>query len=256
MRRHSEQPQVTYYPPHASHGQQGHHPGTQQPQMQPYPVMPSMGGVAKAARLVSTLVSQTVFLTILVAVAEMFAPYDYKPSTLLGRFSGGHEAAELETKQQATVDFQAAIQLVTAELQRSTAAYETLYQRMNAVTQQAYQMETIVLQMQQQVVSQGMGVQTFSSEIADLACLVSPFLQGTEYEDLNQACGVGRAIRQGQADELAHTARDHSAIVPRNVFRDLPDPAANRLEAERAARELWQKLSPETYPANLAPLPS
>jgi hypothetical protein len=248
MQRRPGYPSVTVYPPHAGHEQQGHHFGTQQPQMQPCPVMPSMGGVARAARLVSTLVSQTVVLTVIVVLAELFVPDAYKPSTMLGKFSGHHEAVELETKQAATVDFQKAIQLVTAELQRTTTAYETLFQRSNAITQQAYQMEAIVLQMQQQIVAQGMGVQTFGSEIADLACLVSPFLQGTEYAELNQACGVGRAIRQGQAEELALTARDNSAIVPRNVFRDLPDPASNYVQAGEALRQFYETIKPALDP--------
>ena len=78
MQRRPGYPSVTVYPPHAGH-EQGHHPGYQQPpQMQPYPVMPSMSGVAKAARLVSTLVTQTVFLTILVALGVVY-PIMYAP---------------------------------------------------------------------------------------------------------------------------------------------------------------------------------
>lgn len=257
MQRRPGYPSVTVYPPHVGHEQQGHHPGYQQPpQMQPYPVMPSMSGVAKAARLVSTLVTQTVFLTILVALAELFVPDAYKPSAMLGKFSGRHEAVELETKQTATVDFQRAIQLVAAELQRTTSAYDTLFQRSNAITQQAYQMETIVLQTQQQMAAQGMDMQTTGANLADLACLASPFFQGTEWAGLKEACGAGASIRQSQASELARIARENSAVVPRNVFDDLPDPAANYVQANAALQEIWRTLNTPVTSASAVPPPS
>lgn len=241
MHRRPGYPEVTYLPPQQPHQQQGQ--GVYPPQMQPVPVMPSMGGVAKAARLLSTLVSQTVVFTIIIGVAEVTAPPEYRPSTLLGRFSGGHEAAELKAKQQATAEYQQQLQLIGAELDRTTRAYDALYQRANAITQQAYQMEAMVLQYQEQVVSQGMEMQSTGANLADLACLVSPLFTGTDFEGLNQTCGLGKAIRQGQASELAMTARDHSAVVPRNVFQDLPDPAANRLHAEQTFGQVWQAVS-------------
>lgn len=237
MQRRPGFPSVTY---HETQQEQGHPQGVYPAQMQPYPVMPSMSGVARAARLLSTLVSQTVVLTVLVALAEVNAPEAYRPSTILGRFSGGHEAAELKAKQEATAAFQQQLQLIGAELDRTTRAYDSLFQRANAVTQQAYQMEAMVMQFQEQVASQGMASQTFGANVADLACLAAPFFDAESQDALRQTCGLGKAIRQGQASELAATARDHSAIVPRNVFQNLPDPASMRLEAEQTFGHVWQ----------------
>lgn len=121
MHRRPEQSQVSYFQPQ----QQGGHA----PQMQagyPVPVAPSMGGVARAGRLLQTLVSQTALMTGIVLAAELLAPEPYRPSVMLGRFSGGHEAAELHAKQEATALFQQQLQNIAADIERTNQAYAAL----------------------------------------------------------------------------------------------------------------------------------
>lgn len=244
MHRRPEQSQVSYFPPQ----QQGGHA----PQMQagyPVAVAPSMGGVARAGRLLQTLVSQTALMTGIVLAAELLAPEPYRPSVMLGRFSGGHEAAELHAKQEATAVFQEQLQNIAADVERTNQAYTALYQRSTAITQQAYQLEGVVLQFQQQAVADAQGVQGVASQVADAACLASRFFEGENGETLKSACGLGPAMRQGMAAELARTARDNPAIVPREVFKDLPDPAAFRVQSAQAlmqaATELGRLRNPD-----------
>lgn len=218
-------------------------PDSVSPTLQPYhphqaaypvPLAPPMSGVARAGRLLQTFISQSVVMLVVVIVSELFAPTVYKPSVLLGTFSGGHEAAEIKAKQEATAAFQHELQTIAAELARTTAAYQTLFERSNDVMRAAYQMEAVVLQYQQTAVAGAQGVQTFGANLADLACMFAPLVEGEGRATFESGCGVGRQIRQGMAAELAATARDHGAIVPRAVFDDLPDPATLRAQADMA----------------------
>jgi hypothetical protein len=196
-----------------------------------YEAVPSGGGVARAARMLQMLVSQTALMTVAVAALELAAPYDYKPSVLLGRFSGSHETAELRAKQDATVAFQKGVQAVQAELTRTNGAYEALYQRTNMLAQQATQMEAIVLQFQQQAVAGGQQTETMGANLADLACMVGAVMQD---DGLKGACGMGQQIRRGMANELAQVGGSASAIVPRDVLHDVflnvPDTATLQLQ--------------------------
>lgn len=201
---------------------------TQQPYGagQPVPPVPPAGGIAKSLRYLRGLVPGTVFLLLAAAVAEYALPYDHKPSTVLGRFSGAHDTAELRAKQEAQAEYNGAIAEASAAVQRMSEAYNALWQRGQMLAQAATQMETVILQHQQQAVTNGQGAMAFGANIADLACLLGRLPSDDRHTQrtLQSACGAGAEMRRGMANELAAIGRNGSSIIPRDIFRDLPDP--------------------------------
>lgn len=200
-----------------------------------------------------------VMLMMVLAEAAFIQPL--KPSTLIGTFQGNTEAVEVTAKKdevaaaeaqiaearvegeraaearyqrelrEIELNYQNQIRDKQAELDRTTQAYATLYQRTNAVVEAAMRQEAQLIDAQQRAIASGQGGLAVGAQFADMGCLLGQALGSYE---LQEACGVGQQIRQGMAQEQTQAFNDYRSNVFQGVFSGLPDPALERVSADKS----------------------
>jgi hypothetical protein len=163
--------------------------------------------VARAIAFVRGLSGKALVLAIVVFVLQAAMPPGRRPSDLIGGFHGATESAEINSKKDATVDFDRR----RAEAQAAPPANLQMEQALNQAQLQA---QLKALEMKEQ-----------AAQVADLACMASGFVtpffgdnQDTRaWRDLmKQGCHTADAIRFEINDILARMARQGSGIVQRS----------------------------------------
>jgi hypothetical protein len=201
-----------------------------------------------------------VMMVMVIAEAAFITPL--KPSTLIGTFQGNTEAVEVTAKKDEVADaekqiaeariegeraaearyqrelreielgYQEEVRGLQSELDRTTQAYATLYQRTNAVVSAAMQQEAQLIDAQQRAIAAGQGGLAVGAQFADMGCLLGQAIGSPE---LQGACGVGQQIRQGMVREQTQAFNNYRSDVFRGVFSGLPDPALERVQADEAS---------------------
>lgn len=209
--------------------------------MQPIVPASRSGGLL---RTIATLGMPGLVILFFLGLMQVFAPYDWKPTVMIGKAIAQYEvtviqdtlvdkakaeemiaAARAEGERQAEIAFQ--IQLkeleftyqekfatVQAQLQTGMDAYKSLYERANLIQQAVMNMEGTLLQYKQQAISSTHGGKALVANVADVGCLFSPEL-----------CQVGETMRRNMADELNYAARQGAGQIGQDYLRDMPDPA-------------------------------
>lgn len=181
-----------------------------------------------------------------VVLAELFAPNQYKPSTLIGGFVGHEEAVDLRTKleaAQATIAaqnqenarMQQEVEWFRAHTERVTLAYKALYDRANILAQSMVGLQQKYLEMRQEVVTQLESGNKSAAVLGDLASIAGA-LMGNE-EIANKAHAVAEYSRNqvmSKFDEETRRGTAQMSAVVDNWKVGIPDPAVMVAE-ERAA---------------------
>lgn len=200
-------------------------------------------------RALLTLSAPGLMLAIILGIVQLCAPYDWKPSVLVGTAIATYEVtviretlmdraeaeekiaqARAEGEREAELAFQEDLKAIELEyadnlatlqtnLQSGMEAYKSLYDRANMIQQAVYQMEGVMLQYKQQAIRETQSGKTFIANASDIGCYFVPDL-----------CHVGDDIRGDLADELNEAGRSGAGNLARDYLRDLPDPA--RLQGE------------------------
>lgn len=218
----------------------------QRPEPQPLQPMVQPRGWLRA---LLTLSAPGLVLALFLGMVQLWAPYDWKPSVLVGTAiatyevtviretlmdraeaeekiaearAEGERVAELAFQEDLkAVEFEYAEKLATVQtnLQTGMDAYKSLYDRANTIQQAVYQMEGAVLQYRQQAIRETQAGKTLVANVSDVGCYFVPDL-----------CNVGDDIRGDLANELNEAGRSGAGSLARDYLRDLPDPA--RLQGE------------------------
>lgn len=162
------------------------------------------------------------FLAVGIFGAEMIAPDPYKPSTLMGEFTGKVDVAEMRTKQAQVASMERDVSFARAQAASWQHAYTTLYDRANKVREAAYQIEVLLLQTKAQAVAGAQGGKALIATFSDIACFVGQLDPKTGAQ---KACGVGDKMRQDMASEHVTTALNGFGSLGDELLRGLPDPA-------------------------------
>jgi hypothetical protein len=211
------------------------------PQIQPMqPVTKPKGWLRTAATLT---VPGFVIVGCLV-IAEIVAPYDYKPTVLAGRAAALYEVtviretlidkaeaekliaeARTDGERRAELTFQTQLKevefvyqekLVTVQtqLQSGLAAYQSLYERANMLQAEAAKMEHTILTNQQAAIRDTQGPISVVAGLSDIGCIFSP-----------EFCKVSDDIRGKMAGDLVQAGTVGRGSVAGQFLRDIPDPA-------------------------------
>lgn len=211
------------------------------PQIQPMqPAMQPRG----ILRSLATLGMPGVVILFFLGLLQLFAPYDWKPTVMVGKAIATYEVtviretlvdkakaeeqiaqARADGERQAEIAFQEKLKDIEFEYQEKLAlantqfqtgmnAYQSLYDRANLIQQSAMQMEGTLLQYKQQAISQTQGGKSLIANISDIGCLFSPEL-----------CRVGDNIRADMVDELVDAGRQGNGVIARDFLRDMPNAA-------------------------------
>ncbi|WP_144034196.1 hypothetical protein [Sphingomonas sp. IBVSS2] len=123
--------------------------------------------------------------------------------------------AQREGAAKAEIGFQRELAAVQADKERVVGAYQTLYQRANAIAQAAIQLETIAQQFRQQLLAMSNGGRSMVIGIKDLFCgLGSPEACASAHQD--------RATMISESDELS---RGDVGKRVRELMQGVDDPA-------------------------------
>lgn len=165
------------------------------------------GGSARALAFLRSVSAGAGLMFGAVFVGELALPHDMKPSTVLGRFHGNTETAEIEAARDAKV-----------RLERELA-------EAHAAPPATWQMEQQLNQAQMQATQQALETQAGIANLADAACVTGGILGGLFGDDptmkqwgdaLQKGCGVGDQVRSNMNDQLAGAARNGSGVVRRS----------------------------------------
>ena len=211
------------------------------PQIEPMQPMVQPRGLLRS---LATLGMPGVVILFFLGLVQLFAPYDWKPTVMVGKAIATYEVtviretlmdkakaeemiaeARSDGERQAEIDFQEKLKaiefeyqeklaLATTQFQSGMAAYQSLYDRANLIQQSAMQMEGTLLQYKQQAISQTQGGKAFIANASDIGCIFSPAL-----------CKVGDEIRADMADELVDAARKGNGTIARDFLSDMPNAA-------------------------------
>ena len=217
------------------------HAPVARPQMQPMqpPARPS-----GLWRSIATLGMPGLVLFVLLALAQIAAPPQWRPLYLaamaMAQYDNTHIAetkqekadaeeliaqARAEGERDAEFAFQTQLKelefiyqekLVTVQTQLQTGlnAYQSLYERANMLQTEAAKMEHTILTNQQNAIRDTQGAIGVAANVTDIGCIFSP-----------EFCQMSDNIRNKMASDLAQAGTVGRGSVAREFLRDIPDPA-------------------------------
>lgn len=188
-------------------------------------------------------------LIVAVGALEMILPAPYKISGLIGSFQGAVDSAELAKKQAEQAKFDAAVAAARAEGERSvtakyegqiatlnrdleitSTAYQTLYQRSNALAQGYIQIQTQMLQFRQQAIARTQGGAAAAANISGFFCGLG-MITGDE-SDSSGFCAGSRRVQNQMAEEVDQRGVSYEELSTA-LFGGLPDPATMRVSEDQ-----------------------
>jgi hypothetical protein len=154
------------------------------------PEPPRQGAVARFFAVAKALAGYGFVLMFFVMAGEKLLAPEYKPSTLMGRFAGATETAEIGAKQQAAVEY-ARQQAEAAAVAQANAAKKA------------------------ELVGGSEGVNSFFAQLFDFGCMVGsvipPNARDADTKNMGEAlrstCGAGDQIRSKMAHDLDEAGR-------------------------------------------------
>ena len=223
----------------------------------PYPRTPVQAGF----RLMLSSVALTVGLVIGVGVMEYVNPYEQaKPSWLIGTLGGRLAAAELQAVEKAKAAFtegvkagelraqvayderllklqlekETAFATVQADLDRTSKAYEALYQVSVVTSQAAMTMEADLARTRSTTVAQSQGARTFMANIADFVGVI-----GTLGGDQTLAGVNGDSFRQEMSNNITAAGTSGAGAMASRILSQFPSPAEFRVNREATLQKAF-----------------
>lgn len=185
---------------------------------------------------------------------------EFKPSYLIGTLTGRMAGAEAKAAEQAKASFvqgmkegelkaqlaydkelakvavwqQNAIQIMQADLDRTTGAWQNAYQLTQAAMQGAIAMEGDLVRMRAMTVAQNQGVKGTVANLMDFVGVI-----GALGGDQTLAQVSGDEMRSQMAAELTRGGMQDAGAMARTIMSRFPNPAQWRLEREEVLRQAF-----------------
>lgn len=164
----------------------------------------------RAIGIMQAMFPATVGLAVIGICLELVMPPNYRPSDLMGGFTGNVHSAEIRAQQPVVVE--------NTRLMADAQAAPTAN----------WQMEMVSFQMQQQAIYESMQTKISMVNVADIACILSPLVGATLFErgskEARIAAGIGAdacqlavVLRSQIVAEQAQLGRDNSALMQRSA---------------------------------------
>lgn len=196
-----------------------------------------------------------------VGLIEYLSPVEeFKPSYLVGTLTGRMAAAEARAAEQAKAAFtegvksgelraqiaydeklakievwkQNAVQVMQADLDRTTAAWQTAYNLTQAATQGAIQMESDMVRMRASTVAQTQGVRGAAANLMDFVGMI-----GALGGDRNLAQVNGDGMREEMTRSITRGGMQDAGAMAHQIMSKFPNPAQWRLEREEVLRQAF-----------------
>ena len=220
---------------------------SQGPKLQPMQTGSSrLNGVARFMVVVG---GQSLILAGLIAAAQVWAPEEYKPATLIGTAIGTIEAEAARALQDEQADFeravaearvegervaelafqeeikaldyqyQAQLEVLQGQVQSSVSAYQNLYDRAAQIQQMAMTLESYVMQQRAEAVRSTQVGTTFATNVFDVLCVFDP-----------QSCNTANQLRGRLVDEVNTASQTGYGDVLAQTMNGIPDPATLRAQ--------------------------
>ena len=206
-----------------------------------------------------TLVMAGAVLT--VGLVEYLSPVEeFKPSYLVGTLTGRMAGAEAKAAQAAKAAYaegvkegelkadlayqkemakvavwqQNAIQTMQADLDRTTAAWQTAYSLTQVATQGAIQMESDMVRMRASTVAQSQGMRGAAANLMDFVGML-----GALGGDQNLAQINGEGMRDEISRSITRGGMQDAGAMAHQIMSKFPNPAQWRLEREEVLRQAF-----------------
>ena len=212
-------------------------------------------------RLMLSSVALTVGIVAGVALMEYANPYEHaKPSWLIGTLGGRLAAAELQAVEKAKIAFtegvkagelraqlaydekllklqlekETAFATVQADLDRTSRAYDAIYQVTVLTSQAAMTMETELSKVRSTTVAQTQGFRTLAANVAD-ALGVFGTLGGNE----SLASTNGDVFRQEMTNSINAAGTSGAGVLASRLLSQFPSPAEFRVNREATLQKAF-----------------
>lgn len=170
------------------------------------------------------------------AAAEAKAAQDAKAAYVEGVKEGELKADLAYQKELAKVAVwqQNAIQVMQADLDRTTAAWQNAYQLTQVALQGAIGMENDLMRIRASTVAQNQGVKGAVANIMDLVGVLGGLSGNSQYSQVN-----GDGLRADMAAELTRGGMQDAGAMSARIMGQFPNPAQFRIERENALRQAF-----------------
>jgi hypothetical protein len=179
--------------------------------------MPPSQRFAALANNFLVFIHRGFFLIVAAFVMEIFAPEDYRPSTVIGRFQGNVDKHEMDIKREAHVQTQQQLALATATADMIKEQNAQSEARKTAANQVGLDMELIALEARQKAVLAGSFGKMVGGGFSDLLCVAGGSKAG------DPTCRTAARVRESTIAELDALAQASLGSIHARIMSQLPD---------------------------------
>lgn len=199
-------------------------------------------------RTIGTFTGGGFFFVFLLIVADLLFMPSLKPSQLWGEFIGNVQRAQTETSGPATVTLEQQLAEVRAQEQAKAQEQVARVQSQLDTTREAYgslyrRAETLAtgfMQMQQQMMNYRAEAVRLGSAGGGIVNMGTGFMCGLSRAsndgDPEGWCAANDRVRSGQVNDMQGAVAISREQLDQELFGGLPDPAVERIQADRRAR--------------------
>lgn len=156
-----------------------------------------------------------------ILIWEVLAPPPWTITTRLGEKIGTAEEAWLAAREEQAAHHDQEMRLAVAQIDRVTAAYQSIYGAYANVAQRALDMEMEVARRQANTIDNTHVVGRFAANAADLGCILSAF---DESGELRSACIVADKMRHSMVRDYPQHLNGSRTTLPSELLAKFPHP--------------------------------